>query len=90
MPNSSRQLATIDPLTGICNRRHFLALAEAEWSRFQRYQRPLSMLMVDTDHFKPINDRFGHAAGDEALALVARTCREGQRTSGCRRTDRRR
>ena len=75
------QLATIDPLTGICNRRHFVALTEAEWTRFQRYQRPLSMLMIDTDHFKPINDRFGHAAGDEALALVARTCREGQRTS---------
>jgi diguanylate cyclase (GGDEF)-like protein len=75
------RLATIDPLTGICNRRHFVTLAEAEWTRFQRYHRPLSMLMIDTDHFKPINDRFGHSAGDEALSLVARTCREGQRTS---------
>jgi diguanylate cyclase (GGDEF)-like protein len=74
------QLATIDPLTGLCNRRQFVTLAEAEWARFQRYHRPLSMLMIDIDHFKPVNDRFGHAAGDEALALVARTCREDQRT----------
>ncbi len=75
------KLATIDPLTGICNRRHFLALAEAEWSRFQRYQRPLSVLMVDIDHFKSVNDRFGHAAGDEALTLVAEACRDRQRGS---------
>lgn len=75
------QLATLDPLTGICNRRHFVTRAEAEWTRFQRYHRPLSMLMIDTDQLKPINDRLGHAAGDEALALVARTCREDQRTS---------
>ena len=47
------KLATIDSPTGIYNRRHFLALAEAEWSRFERYQRPLSMLMLDVNHFKP-------------------------------------
>jgi diguanylate cyclase (GGDEF)-like protein len=75
------KLATTDPLTGLYNRRHFLALADKEWSRFQRYQRPLSMLMVDIDHFKAVNDRFGHATGDEALKLVAETCRTGQRES---------
>jgi diguanylate cyclase (GGDEF)-like protein len=75
------KLATTDTLTGLTNRRHFLALADKEWSRFQRYQRPLSMLMVDIDHFKAVNDRFGHATGDEALKLVAENCRTGQRES---------
>jgi diguanylate cyclase (GGDEF)-like protein len=73
------KLATIDTMTGLCNRRHFLALAEAEWSRFQRYQRPLSMLMVDIDHFKQVNDRYGHAVGDEAIIAVADACMKGKR-----------
>jgi len=75
------KLATIDSLTGIYNRRHFLLLAEAEWSRFQRYHRPLSMLMVDVDHFKSVNDRFGHAIGDLTLSWVANTCQKDQRAS---------
>jgi diguanylate cyclase (GGDEF)-like protein len=75
------RLATTDPLTGLHNRRHFLALADAEWSRFQRYQRPLSILMIDIDYFKSVNDRFGHDAGDEALTLVAEACRDRQRGS---------
>jgi diguanylate cyclase (GGDEF)-like protein len=74
-------LATTDALTGMANRRHFLELADAEWSRFQRYQRPLSLLTIDIDHFKMVNDRFGHDAGDKALTQVAETCRERQRTS---------
>jgi diguanylate cyclase (GGDEF)-like protein len=73
------KLATTDTLTGLTNRRHFLALADKEWSRFQRYQRPLTMLMVDVDHFKAINDRFGHATGDDALKLVAESCSANQR-----------
>jgi diguanylate cyclase (GGDEF)-like protein len=73
------RLATIDGLTGICNRRHFMVLAEAEWSRFQRYHRPLSLLLVDIDHFKSINDRFGHDAGDRAIAHVADLCKDGKR-----------
>jgi diguanylate cyclase (GGDEF)-like protein len=56
-------------------------LAKAEWDRFQRYHRPLSILMVDIDHFKTVNDRFGHATGDGALVQVASICTEGQRTS---------
>jgi len=76
-----QKLATTDALTGMANRRHFLALADAEWNRFQRYQRPLSLLMVDIDHFKMVNDRFGHDAGDEALTLIAEACRERQRAS---------
>jgi diguanylate cyclase (GGDEF)-like protein len=75
------KLATIDSMTGPYNRRHFLASAEAEWSRFQRYHRPLSMLMLDIDHFKSVNDRYGHAVGDEAIIAVANACAEGKRES---------
>jgi PAS domain-containing protein len=75
------KLATIDSMTGLFNRRHFLALAAAEWSRFLRYQRPLSMLAIDVDHFKSVNDRYGHAVGDEAIASVAATCQQCKRAS---------
>jgi diguanylate cyclase (GGDEF)-like protein len=72
-------LATTDPLTGVYNRRRFFALAEVEWARFCRYDRPLSMLMIDIDHFKSINDRFGHDVGDKVIMRVAETCREAKR-----------
>src|ERR1041385_5184640 len=55
------KLATTDTMTGLYNRGHFLFLARAEWSRFQRYCRPLSVLMIDIDHFKTVNDRYGPA-----------------------------
>ena len=74
------QLATFDAMTGLFNRRHFLSLADAEWGRFQRYHRSLTMLMLDIDHFKQINDRYGHAVGDEALCTVARACQESKRS----------
>jgi diguanylate cyclase (GGDEF)-like protein len=75
------RLATVDPLTAVHNRRHFLQLAETEWNRFSRYQRPLSALMLDVDWFKLINDRFGHATGDAALQTVARACAIDQRST---------
>lgn len=75
------QLATIDGMTGIFNRRHFLALADREWQRARRYQRPLSFLMVDIDFFKTINDRFGHEAGDRAIIQVANLAKDCKRTS---------
>lgn len=75
------KLATTDSMTGLYNRRHFLVSAEAEWGRFQRYHRPLSLLMVDIDHFKAVNDRYGHAVGDEAIISVANACTEGKRGS---------
>jgi diguanylate cyclase (GGDEF)-like protein len=75
------RLATIDSMTGLYNRGHFLNQAAAEWSRSQRYQRPLSMLMVDVDHFKQVNDRYGHAVGDETIVAVAGACAKGKRQS---------
>jgi diguanylate cyclase (GGDEF)-like protein len=74
-------LATIDFLTGLYNRRHFEALAGIEFARAHRYMRPLSMLMIDVDHFKDVNDRLGHAAGDIVLQDVAALCRANIRES---------
>mgnify|MGYP001805908831 CR=1 FL=1 len=62
-----KRLAITDPLTGAFNHRHFIERGEVELGRAQRYGRPLAVLMVDLDHFKRINDTYGHAAGDEAL-----------------------
>jgi diguanylate cyclase (GGDEF)-like protein len=79
--NMLERLATTDPLTGLYNRRHFLGSLDAEWSRFQRYYRSVSVLMLDIDHFKSVNDRYGHAVGDEAIRAVAAACIEGKRKS---------
>jgi diguanylate cyclase (GGDEF)-like protein len=75
------QLATVDVTTGIANRRHFLSMAEKEWDRFQRYHHPLSMLVVDIDYFKSVNDRFGHDVGDAALTAVAKVLQAERRRS---------
>ena len=74
-------LATMDFLTGLSNRRHFETVAHTELSRSQRYMRPFSILMLDIDHFKDVNDRLGHAAGDLILKNVAEICRQGKRSS---------
>jgi diguanylate cyclase (GGDEF)-like protein len=65
-------LATTDPLTGLLNRRHFMQLADDELARARRYGRPLSIVAIDLDYFKDVNDRFGHASGDEVLRTFAR------------------
>jgi diguanylate cyclase (GGDEF)-like protein len=65
-----RQLALVDGLTGVHNRRSFDHLLAVEGRRAARSGRPLSLLMVDVDHFKRFNDRYGHAAGDECLKRV--------------------
>jgi len=64
-------LATHDPLTGVLNRRALFAFVEAEFARSQHAGTPLSLLMLDADHFKNINDAFGHQAGDEVLREMA-------------------
>lgn len=63
--------ARIDPLTGLSNRRAFLERASEELRRARRYNKPLSLVMIDLDHFKIINDRWGHAIGDQVLAAFA-------------------
>ncbi|KAA2285509.1 GGDEF domain-containing protein [Arenimonas fontis] len=65
------QLATHDPLTELCNRRHFAELADKEIARALRHGRPLVLCIVDVDLFKPVNDRFGHIAGDGVLRQIA-------------------
>jgi diguanylate cyclase (GGDEF)-like protein len=65
------QLATIDPLTGLYNRRHFMELLERELARTSAHERALSLLIVDLYHFKEFNDRHGHIAGDAVLKEVA-------------------
>jgi diguanylate cyclase (GGDEF)-like protein/PAS domain S-box-containing protein len=70
-----RALATTDTLTGALTRRHFFDLAELEWTRSTRHRHPLCVALIDVDHFKMVNDRFGHGMGDEALRLVAERVR---------------
>jgi diguanylate cyclase (GGDEF)-like protein len=64
--------ARTDYLTGLFNRRHFVELAERELERSSRYRRPFTMLLIDIDHFKAINDNWGHSFGDAVLQEVSR------------------
>ena len=77
----AERMAECDPLTGLHNRRGFNEQAATIWSTAVRNQRPLSLIMLDLDHFKTINDLHGHAIGDQALQLtanmLAQSCRGG-------------
>ncbi|SNC61287.1 PAS domain S-box-containing protein/diguanylate cyclase (GGDEF) domain-containing protein [Marinobacter sp. es.048] len=66
------QMATRDPLTGLLNRREMSRVLDEELQRARRYQRPMAVLWVDFDHFKDVNDTFGHAAGDSVLRSISR------------------
>ena len=66
-----------DPLTGMGNRRHFNNVLEMEWKRSARNKSPLSFVISDIDHFKNINDNFGHLSGDMVLKEVAQVIKEG-------------
>ncbi|HET7921989.1 MAG TPA: diguanylate cyclase [Gammaproteobacteria bacterium] len=72
-------LATTDSLTRLYNRRHFLERAEAEFERSRRYQRPLSVFLLDVDHFKQVNDTLGHNTGDQVLRMLAGVYRQNLR-----------
>ncbi len=76
-----RQLATTDPLTNLLNRRAIENRLESEWQRARRYGLPLSLLMIDLDGFKRVNDLGGHAAGDRVLRAVATAIRSTLRGS---------
>ncbi|MGB9521268.1 MAG: diguanylate cyclase, partial [Anaerolineales bacterium] len=76
-----RRLATIDALTGLYNRRYFFERGVQELERAQRYHHPLAIVMLDLDHFKRINDEYGHPAGDLVLATISKTFKSQLRQS---------
>ncbi|MCB1956635.1 MAG: PAS domain S-box protein [Rhodocyclaceae bacterium] len=81
MERELERLATTDPLTGVTNRRQFIERCEQELVRHKRFEDPVSLLMIDVDHFKRVNDTHGHAVGDEVLLhLCAMAMRELRRT----------
>ncbi|MEK9953479.1 MAG: GGDEF domain-containing protein, partial [Curvibacter sp.] len=75
------QLARHDPLTGAANRRYFFERCEQEFMRSSRYKTPLSVALIDLDHFKRINDDYGHSTGDEVLRVLSQRIRELLRES---------
>lgn len=65
------RIARVDGLTGVANRRFLMEALEAEFVRCRRYRRPFTFIMIDLDHFKRVNDEFGHQVGDEVLEAAA-------------------
>ena len=78
---ASVALANVDHLTGALSRQHFMNLADQEMARSQRYELPLVVLMLDLDHFKLVNDGYGHAAGDAVLKGFVQTAKSVLRES---------
>ncbi|MFC1536650.1 GGDEF domain-containing protein [Pseudomonadota bacterium] len=76
-----RQIATNDGLTGVYNRRSFDTIVDKEVERARRYERDLSLMIIDIDHFKQINDTFGHVAGDAVLKALAEKLSEQLRSN---------
>ena len=72
----TQKMAITDSLTGLYNRRHFYLILNNEIERAKRYQSPLSLIMMDIDHFKLVNDKFGHLTGDEVLQSLSETSKE--------------
>ncbi|WP_320152133.1 diguanylate cyclase domain-containing protein [uncultured Tolumonas sp.] len=75
-------LSNTDGLTGIANRRHFDHMLKQEWNRCQRANTPLSLIMLDIDHFKQFNDLYGHLAGDDCLKALAYALSQAGRRAG--------
>ncbi|MBW2737072.1 MAG: GGDEF domain-containing protein [Deltaproteobacteria bacterium] len=76
-------MATTDPLTGAANRRELFTALEGEVRRAQRHQRPLSLLMIDLDFFKRVNDAHGHDVGDKVLVTFVSICEREVRNADC-------
>jgi diguanylate cyclase (GGDEF)-like protein len=70
-----QRLAITDELTGLYNRRGIMELGQREFERAARHNRPLSVVLIDIDHFKNVNDSHGHAAGDQVLRVMGEQCR---------------
>jgi two-component system cell cycle response regulator len=75
-----KELAITDDLTKLYNSRHFYNQLENEINRYKRYQRPLSLLLIDVDHFKEYNDTYGHLEGDKVLFNIAKLIKSCLRT----------
>lgn len=76
-------LASTDPLTGLSNRRKFNGLLDHEIKRFERYEQSLCLILIDIDHFKTINDTYGHDVGDKVIVEMANVLETGVRRSDC-------
>jgi diguanylate cyclase (GGDEF)-like protein len=76
------KISVADPLTGVANRRRFEEIAQVEWNRAMRFGWPLTLLMIDVDFFKALNDSYGHARGDECLIQVAASLGASLRRGG--------
>jgi diguanylate cyclase (GGDEF)-like protein len=76
-----QQLAVTDPLTGLYSRRHFYTLASQEFNIARRFNQAIAAIMIDIDHFKRVNDTFGHLVGDVVLQNIANRCNERLRQS---------
>jgi len=81
MVEDLQQQVFIDSLTGLANRRYADITLQARYDEMQRYGWRFGVIMMDLDHFKEINDRFGHGVGDDVLKMVARTLRHSSRSS---------
>lgn len=73
---NNRVLAALDPLTGVANRRSLIAALDRDVARAQRLREPMALMMVDIDHFKDVNDQYGHPAGDRVLCSVVNVLRQ--------------
>jgi diguanylate cyclase (GGDEF)-like protein len=72
-----RQMARVDSLTGLANRRHFDETLSSEWRRCTRSGKPLSLMLIDIDHFKLFNDHYGHLVGDSCLQQISACLKAG-------------
>lgn len=74
-----KHIASTDPLTNVYNRRYFFELAKRELALSKRYRQPLAIVLLDIDHFKSVNDTYGHKIGDDALIALSALCKRGIR-----------